>query len=260
MGSTIALQYTLDHPEDVSRLALLASLPGLPEEMAEARETQMAFIKSHNLREIAENRVGAAFTESADQGVRARATSPTSRSQKRSTRSSPTGSESQRSLSRSGRRTDSSPSLIDDSTRQQRRALARPIGQRTGVIPGHSQTRNTPPYLHPPVTVRVRRGAAARATCWSAGTRTTWSWAGGQRRPPLAGGLILSHLDQRQRQVAVACRPPGIFRAAGWLRAVSRTRLRSRGRPARPNIRPPSCSFMTGTPACAASFLNRLDT
>jgi len=140
MGSTIALQYTLDHPEDVSRLALLASLPGLPEEMAEARETQMAFIKSHNLREIAENRVGAAFTESADQGVRARATSPTSRSPKRSTRSSPTGSESQRSLSRSGRRTDSSPSLIDDSTRQQRRALARPIGQRTGVIPGHSQT------------------------------------------------------------------------------------------------------------------------
>jgi len=71
MGSTIALQYTLDHPEDVSRLALLASLPGLPEEMAEARETQMAFIKSHNLREIAENRVGAAFTESADQGVKA---------------------------------------------------------------------------------------------------------------------------------------------------------------------------------------------
>ena len=39
--------------------------------MAEARETQMAFIKSHNLREIAENRVGVAFTESADQGVKA---------------------------------------------------------------------------------------------------------------------------------------------------------------------------------------------
>ena len=71
MGSTIALQYTLDHPEDISRLALLASLPGLPDEMAEARESQMAFIKSHNLREIAENRVGAAFTESADQGVKA---------------------------------------------------------------------------------------------------------------------------------------------------------------------------------------------
>jgi 3-oxoadipate enol-lactonase len=71
MGSTIALQYTLDHPEEISRLALLASLPGLPDEMAEARESQMAFIKSHNLREIAENRVGAAFTESADQGVKA---------------------------------------------------------------------------------------------------------------------------------------------------------------------------------------------
>ena len=71
MGSTIALQYRLDHPEEISRLALLASLPGLPDEMAEARESQMAFIKSHNLREIAENRVGAAFTESADQGVKA---------------------------------------------------------------------------------------------------------------------------------------------------------------------------------------------
>ena len=27
-----------------------------------------------------------------------------------------------------------------------------------------------------------------------------------------------------------------------------------------PVCRPPSCSLMTGTPACAASFLNRLDT
>jgi len=71
MGSTIALQYTLDHPQDISRLALLASLPGLPEEMAGARDSQMAFIKSHNLREIAENRVGAAFTGSADQRVKA---------------------------------------------------------------------------------------------------------------------------------------------------------------------------------------------
>lgn len=71
MGSTIALQYTLDYPQDISRLALLASLPDLPEEMAQARESQMAFIKSHNLREIAENRVGAAFTGSADQRVKA---------------------------------------------------------------------------------------------------------------------------------------------------------------------------------------------
>ena len=116
---------------------------------------------------------------------RGRATSPTSRSPKRSTRSSPTGSESQRSLSRSGRRTDSSPSLIDDSTRQWRRAVARPIGQRTGVIPGHSQTSNTPPYLHPPVTVRVRRGAAARATCWSAGTRSNL----------VVGGLVFGGLQ-----------------------------------------------------------------
>jgi hypothetical protein len=67
----IGLQYTLDHPEEISRLALLASLPGPPAKMAEARESQMAFIKSHNLREIAENRVGAALTESVDQGVKA---------------------------------------------------------------------------------------------------------------------------------------------------------------------------------------------
>ncbi len=71
IGSTIALQYTLDYPQDVSRLALLASLPGIPEELAQVRDAQLAYIKSHTLREIAENRVGAAFTESADQGVKA---------------------------------------------------------------------------------------------------------------------------------------------------------------------------------------------
>ncbi len=71
MGSTIALQYTLDYPEDISRLVLLASLPGLPDELAEARDSQMAYIKSHTLREIAQERVGAAFTESADQSVKA---------------------------------------------------------------------------------------------------------------------------------------------------------------------------------------------
>jgi 3-oxoadipate enol-lactonase len=38
--------------------------------MAGARDSQMAFMKSHNLREIAEERVGVAFTASA-QGVRA---------------------------------------------------------------------------------------------------------------------------------------------------------------------------------------------
>jgi len=71
MGSTIALQYTLDYPDDISRLVLLASLPGLPPEMAQTRDSQMAYIESHTLREIAEERVGAAFTASADQGVKA---------------------------------------------------------------------------------------------------------------------------------------------------------------------------------------------
>jgi pimeloyl-ACP methyl ester carboxylesterase len=71
MGGTIALQYVLDFPGDISRLAVLASFAGLPKEMAPNVESQRAYIRSHTLREIAENRVGAAFTASADQGVRA---------------------------------------------------------------------------------------------------------------------------------------------------------------------------------------------
>ena len=71
MGATIALQYALDYPGDLSRLAVLASFAGLPEEMAKLRDDQLAYIKSHTLREIAENRVGAAFTTSADQDVKA---------------------------------------------------------------------------------------------------------------------------------------------------------------------------------------------
>lgn len=71
MGGTIALQYALDYPGDFSRLVVLASFAGLPEEMAQSRDDQLAFIKSHTLREIAENRVGAAFTASADQDVKA---------------------------------------------------------------------------------------------------------------------------------------------------------------------------------------------
>ena len=39
--------------------------------MAQTRDDQLAFIQSHTLREIAENRVGAAFTAGADQDVRA---------------------------------------------------------------------------------------------------------------------------------------------------------------------------------------------
>ena len=71
MGGTIALQYTLDYPGDPSRLVVLASFAGLPEQMAQTRDDQLAFIQSHTLREIAENRVGAAFTAGADQDVRA---------------------------------------------------------------------------------------------------------------------------------------------------------------------------------------------
>ena len=71
MGGTIALQYELDYPADLSRLAVLASFAGLPEELTAVRDDQLAYIQSHTLREITENRVGAAFTEGADQGVKA---------------------------------------------------------------------------------------------------------------------------------------------------------------------------------------------
>jgi pimeloyl-ACP methyl ester carboxylesterase len=71
MGGTIALQYALDYPGDLSRLVVLASFAGLPEEMAQTVRGQRAYIESHTLREIAEERVGAAFTANADQLVRA---------------------------------------------------------------------------------------------------------------------------------------------------------------------------------------------
>jgi pimeloyl-ACP methyl ester carboxylesterase len=71
MGGTIALQYALDYPADLSRLAVLASFASLPEEMTRSVERQRTDIKAKSLREIAEERVGAAFTESADQSVRA---------------------------------------------------------------------------------------------------------------------------------------------------------------------------------------------
>jgi len=71
MGGTVALQYALDYPADISRLVVLASFGWLPEAMSQSVDQQMAFIKDHNLREIAEERVGAAFTANVDQSVRA---------------------------------------------------------------------------------------------------------------------------------------------------------------------------------------------
>jgi pimeloyl-ACP methyl ester carboxylesterase len=71
MGGTIALQYALDYPADISRLVVLASFGWLPEAMGQTVDEQMAFIRDHSMREIAENRIGAAFTGDVDQGVRA---------------------------------------------------------------------------------------------------------------------------------------------------------------------------------------------
>jgi 3-oxoadipate enol-lactonase len=71
MGGTIALQYALDHPGDLSRLVLVDSLAGVPEEFADIRDQQLAFIKTHTLREIAEQRMAAAFTADADSATKA---------------------------------------------------------------------------------------------------------------------------------------------------------------------------------------------
>jgi 3-oxoadipate enol-lactonase len=71
MGGTIALQYALDHPQDVSRLVLVDSFPGVPPEFAQARDEQLAFIETHNLRQIAEERMAVAFTAGADPATKA---------------------------------------------------------------------------------------------------------------------------------------------------------------------------------------------
>jgi 3-oxoadipate enol-lactonase len=71
MGGTIALQYALDYPTDLSRLVVLASFGWLPDAMSQSVDAQMEFIRNHDLREIAENRVGAAFTDGADARVKA---------------------------------------------------------------------------------------------------------------------------------------------------------------------------------------------
>src|SRR5271166_3986228 len=71
LGGTIALQYALEYPEDLSRLVVCASFAAIPDELAKSRDAQWAYIKSHTLREVGEERVGAAFTASADQDVRA---------------------------------------------------------------------------------------------------------------------------------------------------------------------------------------------
>jgi pimeloyl-ACP methyl ester carboxylesterase len=58
-------------PPTSARLIVLASFGWLPEAMSHSRDDQMTFIKDHDHRQIAEERVGAAFTASADQCVRA---------------------------------------------------------------------------------------------------------------------------------------------------------------------------------------------
>lgn len=58
MGGTIALQYALDYPLDISRLVVLASFAGLPHEMSRTVERQRAYIRSHTLGEIARGASG----------------------------------------------------------------------------------------------------------------------------------------------------------------------------------------------------------
>jgi 3-oxoadipate enol-lactonase len=74
MGGTIALQYAPDHPGDLSRLVVAGSLAGVPGEFASVRGQQLEFIETHGLRAIAESRMAAAFTASADPAAEARVT------------------------------------------------------------------------------------------------------------------------------------------------------------------------------------------
>src|SRR5215470_723199 len=66
MGGTVALQYALDYPHDISRLVVVDSFAGIPSEFAAVRDAQTAYIETHTLREIAEERMAVAFTESAN--------------------------------------------------------------------------------------------------------------------------------------------------------------------------------------------------
>jgi 3-oxoadipate enol-lactonase len=71
MGGTIALQYALDHPADLSRLILVDSFPGVPDQFTGVRDQQLAFIETHSLREIAQERMAVAFTAGADPATKA---------------------------------------------------------------------------------------------------------------------------------------------------------------------------------------------
>lgn len=46
MGGTIALQYALDHPADLSRLVVVDSLAGVPEEVASVRDERLEYIEA----------------------------------------------------------------------------------------------------------------------------------------------------------------------------------------------------------------------
>jgi pimeloyl-ACP methyl ester carboxylesterase len=71
MGGMIALQYALDRPRDLARLILVDTFPGVPAEFAAERDRQLAFIDTHSLRQIAEERMAVAFTATADPGTKA---------------------------------------------------------------------------------------------------------------------------------------------------------------------------------------------
>ena len=135
MGRTIALQYALDHPGDVCRLVLVDSFPGIPAEYTAERDRQLAFIETHGLREIAEERMALAFTASADPGTKAWVTEMIASGDLRDTGTRPgprsastpgTGSENSSSRSPSSTGSSTRPSPAPSPPAWARRSLALP--------------------------------------------------------------------------------------------------------------------------------------
>lgn len=66
MGGMVALQHALDFPCEVSRLLVVGSSAGVPDSLRPILEQQRSFIFEHEMADIAESRMLAAFGEGSD--------------------------------------------------------------------------------------------------------------------------------------------------------------------------------------------------